>query len=125
MGLFDRFWLPYKTYYAFKAFRALLVTPQRLACSGGNENKGPVIGAGIVRDGHSASILFSHFAGSAKKFRIQLKNLPWQSSPQVEFFAVDTNNDFESISHYRLPAGVTIIEMDCLPPSLRLLRLLP
>lgn len=124
-GLFDRFGIPWKTYFAFKAFGQLLNTPQRVTCTGGNEDQGLVIGAGLDGDRKTAQILLANFKSPSTRFRIQLQNLPWKDLPQVEVFAVDASKSLESIAKKRLDGPGAALEVDCPAPAVLLIRLTP
>jgi len=116
---------PKKAFYAFKAFGKLLDTPQRVACTGSDEEDGLVMGAGLAADRKTAQILLTNFESKSSRFRIELHNLPWKDLPEVEIFTVDANKNLDSISKKRLTAANAVIEVDCPAPSVLLVRLTP
>jgi hypothetical protein len=124
-GMFDRFGVPHKTYYAFEAFGRLLATPQRLVCAGGDEKQGLVIGAGVAADRQFAQILLANFQGPASRYRITLQSFPWAGQPRVEVLSLDETHNLATVSQERLPESNLVLEVECPKRSVLLIRILP
>jgi hypothetical protein len=95
-GLFDEFGVPRKQYYAFKAFKVLLDTPERVEASGGDKN-GFAMLAGKAKDGAEIGILISNFGMQEQPFRIELKGLSGGRDFKCEHYLVDAGHDFELV----------------------------
>ncbi len=124
-GMFDRFGVPHKTYYAFQAFGRLLETPQRLVCAGGDEKQGLVIGAGMAADRRFAQILVANFQGVASRYRITLQSLPWTGQPRVEVLSLDVTHNLSTIRQEKLSGSNPVLVVECPKSSVLLIRLLP
>jgi len=109
-SMFDNFGVPSKTFYAFLAFRGLLETPRRVACTGWNED-GPITAcAGLSADAQNAGVLVSNFSGTEIAQTIALAGLPWSgerywgSPPAGSItnspFAVEASNRSEACLRY-------------------------
>jgi len=96
-GLFDQKGIPYKAYYAFKAFRMLLDTPIRVFSDGSN-NKGFAVIAGVSPDNQSTTILISNYDCEFNSYDINLLNLPWKEDQvNCEVYILDSNHDLELV----------------------------
>jgi len=80
MGLFNGFGSARKPFYAFKAFKMLLETPDRLDCVGSDES-GYAVMAGKSDDGKVITILISDFSSGHDGYRIEVGTLPWGNRP--------------------------------------------
>ena len=74
-GLFDRYGVPRKTFYAMRAFRMLLDTPVRVQASTSDTNLS--VCAGLNQDRTMATIIGAHLHKGDEKVKLQASNLPW------------------------------------------------
>jgi len=96
-GLFDQYGVPRKNFYAFKAFRFLLDTPQKVMSSGNDVEKGLVICAGLSEEKSEATIMISNFDFPCKGYKVCMKNLPWNGRFTYEKYIVDKSKNLELV----------------------------
>jgi len=121
-GLFNRYGAPKKTFYAMKAFVALLDTPVRVKASG-SKPAGAWAGkpgdmavcAGINQTGTEAAILVGNFRCEEKELQLSIEHLPWQGDAQWEIFRLDSRHDLE-----RVRSGTVAVEAQGLVGEIRL-----
>lgn len=123
-GMFNFNGVPQKTFYAFRAFRALLDTPRRVqtpTCEPGKV----AICAGLDSGATCAGVLLSNFAAPETPTELRFRQLPWTASTRFELYLVDALHDFQLARGGTLgPDGrVTLSELK--PPSVVLLKLSP
>jgi hypothetical protein len=121
-GLFTRHGVPKKTFYAFKAFKALLDTPMRVEARGGESGR-LAVAAGMARDKASATILVSNLRSAQDKIALAVKNLPWPGPIVYEVFILDAARDLEKVRGAAMPAGDLALSEDLKAPGLCLIRL--
>jgi len=119
-GLFDPYGIPNKTYYAFKAFKQLLDTPNRVACRTHEPPPGLTVAAGVAEDGSHATLLLSNFADDGCTVDVQLLDTSWRAA---EMFAVDAAHDLDSISSGSLAADSPSLVVECPAQAVRVVRL--
>jgi len=103
-GLFNQYGAPKKTFYAMKAFVALLDTPVRVKASG-SKPAGAWAGkpgdmavcAGINQAGTEAAILVGYFRCDEKDLQLSIEHLPWRGDVQWEIFRLDSRHDLECV----------------------------
>lgn len=74
-GLFTSEGTPGKAFYAFKAFKMLLDTPNRVYCTG-SDTQGYATIAGISDDGRTVTVLVSDYGSSSGGYNLTVQNLP-------------------------------------------------
>jgi hypothetical protein len=121
-GLFNWYGAPRKTFYAFKAFKALLDTPLRVEAAGGDAGRMAAC-AGMARDKASAAILIANYRSSQDKLDVTAKNLPWDGQTAYEFFIVDGQRDLEKVRTGVLPSGNFKLPVDLKAPAVGLVTL--
>ncbi|HEY3282336.1 MAG TPA: hypothetical protein VGN26_08700 [Armatimonadota bacterium] len=139
-GLFNFSGTPKKSFYAFKAFRELLDTPNRVALQAPAEGSWAAI-AGLSADRASASVMLSHWGvvpagnrGSAEPVRqppparerppvLSLSHLPWTGDTVAEVFAVDATHNLERLSRQVLTGDSPHLELPAAAPTVLLVRL--
>ena len=121
-GLFTRHGVPKKTFYAFKAFKALLDTPLRVEARG-SESGRLAVAAGMARDKASATLLASNLRSAQDKVTLAVKNLPWGGPAAYEVFILDAARDLEKVRAGTSPAGDFTLSEDLKPPGVCLITL--
>jgi hypothetical protein len=121
-GLFDEFGVPYKAYFAFKAFKFLLATPQRVTVTGSDLN-GIAAVAGMSRDESEATILISNFGTSYKHYNLVLRHLPLTGPFTYEKYVVDAHHNLDLIKSEKIGSKTLTTVEDVEAPSVCLLRL--
>ena len=122
-GLFDRYGSPHKSYYAFKAFRALLDTPLRLDATSDMPDLAVAAGTNRARDAVAALVV--RRGGDAPATTLRLQNLPWAGATVYEVVTVDAGHDLQPNGSGILPAGTTRLELSLKAPAVALVRLTP
>jgi len=119
-GLFTFDGVPKKTFYALKAFRALLDTPIRVATRNGSA--GLTLCAGRNAAGTEAAVLISNFDSAEKKAQLTIRNLPWTGPTLFDAKIVNAQNNLEAGPSGRVRGG-NFIELQIPAPSVLLLKL--
>jgi hypothetical protein len=109
-GLFNVYGVPKKTFYAFKAFVALLDTPVRISAEGGETGRLAVC-AGKKRDESVIHVLLSNFSAGDEKLKLRLDHLPWQDASAYEVTTVDAGNNGQITQRGQLARGESSIEL--------------
>jgi hypothetical protein len=121
-GLFDEFGGPKRTFYAFKAFRAMLDTPHRIEATGGDAGRLAVL-AGVDAAKHEATILVSHYRAVGGPITVEVKNLPWEGATGVEVLVADGERDLAKTQVARRPANDLKLTLDLPAPAVGLIKL--
>jgi len=122
LGLFTDNGVPKKNFHAFKAFRALLDTPQRVKTPPCEKGRVAVC-AGLDANHDQASILLSNFDAEDASADLVLCNLPWKEPTRFEVFLVDAENDFELVRQGILNENGHLSLTELKTPSVVLLKL--
>ncbi|HET7872537.1 MAG TPA: hypothetical protein VFL42_08500 [Terriglobales bacterium] len=123
-GMFNLNGVPQKTFYAFRAFRALLDTPKRVQtppCEAGKVASC----AGLDPQGTHAAVLLSNFDTPDSPLQLRLRQLPWTTPTQFELYLVDANHDFQLARSGSLELEVPLGLPELKPSSVVLLKLSP
>jgi hypothetical protein len=120
-GLFSAHGTPNKVYHAFKAFRGLLDTPDRLVVTGVEPGKLAAL-AGRDADGSAVGVFVRNYRSAEKRITVRVDRLPWDGPTGAEVSVVDEKRDLEKVSSVRLEAGVATIELDLPAPAVCLIR---
>jgi hypothetical protein len=75
-SLFDVYGVPQKNYYAFKAFRDVLATPQRASVTLDAAAQGLYALAGAEPERQEVAILLSNFDGVSREYALHVDHLP-------------------------------------------------
>jgi xylan 1,4-beta-xylosidase len=121
-GLFDEFGAPRKPFYAFKAFKAALETPQRVSASG-SEDSGFAVLAGLSKDKSEATVLIGNFGSECNRYDIAFRGLPWKQSFAYEKYVVDSNHNFDLAMKETIQSPTLGVSEEVETPSVCLLRL--
>jgi xylan 1,4-beta-xylosidase len=114
-GLFTRHGVPRKTFYAFRAFTALLATPIRLEASGGVPSR-LALGAGMSRDRAALTVLIGLLGSTEETIVLTVKGVPWEGEADFEVRLVDAGHDLDPVRTGRLPAGASRISQPLKAP---------
>jgi hypothetical protein len=123
-GMFNFNGVPQKTFYAFRAFRALLDTPRRVQtplCEAGKI----AICAGLESGAKGAAMLLSNFSTAGDPPELLLRQLPWNAPTQFEVHLVDALHDFERVRTGSLGMDGRLALPELKAPSVVLLKLSP
>jgi xylan 1,4-beta-xylosidase len=101
-GLFTEQGVPTKNFYALRAFRELLRTPQRVAVSGSVSNMVALGGA----DARSGQVLISNL-GEARNVHLRLDHLRWKA-PRTTVRLVSAQHSAESVSTNSIGEQLTL-----------------
>ncbi len=119
-GLFDRYGAPRKTYYAMKAFKMLLDTPNRLMVSGSLPESFTVC-AGANEDTSLITILLSNLRADRSRFLVKIENTPGDFIYSGQRFDLDDERDLRKVSlDFLTDNGIAIAVK---APSVTVLRL--
>ena len=94
-GLFDRFAVPKKTYYAMRAFRMLLDTPNRVRAQGWGSEQGTIL-AGSNTDGSQWTVLISYHRSREAELKLTIAGLP-KAAYHWQFSLLDAQNNLEPV----------------------------
>jgi len=124
MGLFNIDGVVQKPYYAFKAFKLLLETPNRLDCTGSNKF-GYAVMAGKSDDESVVTILISDFNSSYGGYKLEVRNLPWGNKPfRYERYLLDDTHNLELVESQDYQGkDIFLTTEDMIAPSIQLIRL--
>ena len=123
-GMFNFNGAPQKTFYACKAFRALLDTPRRVQtpnCEAGHV----AVCAGLNAGNSRAAILLSNFNTPDGVSALAARQLPWDAPTAFELYLVDGKNDFQLARRGTLGADGRVALAELLAPAVALLKLSP
>lgn len=122
-GIVDAYGARRKNYYAFKAFRALLDTPQRVESTPNRADAGCALLAGIG-DGR-AGVLLANFRARSADFTLNLKHWPWAGGAVCRRYLLDYDRDLALVEEHRLAAPGGALAL-CMPaPAFCYLTLAP
>jgi xylan 1,4-beta-xylosidase len=122
-GLFDRYGVPARTYYAFRAFRMLMETPVRIQATGTDAGHFYVC-AGTNSDGSRVGILISNFDSRDGNFALKVHHLPWNGGTRLEEFRVGTNSSLEKVRAETIQQMDTPLDISLKSPAVCLVRLI-
>lgn len=94
-GLFDRVGVPKKTYYAMKAFRMLLDTPNRVRVQGWDKEQGTILAGGNA-DGSQWTVLISCHKNMETELKLTIAGLP-KAAYHWQFLLLDAQNNLEPV----------------------------
>jgi xylan 1,4-beta-xylosidase len=123
-GMFNFNGVPQKTFYAFKAFRALLDTPRRAKtppCEAGQV----AVCAGLNSETNRATVLLSNFSAADGPNELVVRDLPWGARTGFELYLVDGGHDLELARRGELGAGGRLALAELKAPAVVLVKLSP
>jgi len=123
-GMFNFNGVPQKTFYAFRAFRALLDTPRRVHTPVCERGKVAVC-AGLDVEGKRAGVLLSNFSTTGGLPELSLRELPWPGSTRFDLYLLDAAHDFELVRSGSVQGERQLVLPELTPASVVLLRLSP
>ena len=96
-GLFNRYGVPRRNYYAMDAFQRLLATPQRVQASGWQAGRTAAC-AGIDSEGRRAGVLISNLRSEESSFVLEIDHLPWNESTAWTAYVLDAERNLERVA---------------------------
>lgn len=123
-GMFNFNGVLQKTFYSFKAFRALLDTPRRVrtpACVAGQI----AACAGFNSNSTQANILLSNFNLDGAPPELMVQKLPWSGQTGFELYLVDGSHELELARRGALGADGHLALAELKAPCVALLKLSP
>ncbi len=121
-GLFNVFGVPKKTFYAFRAFKALVDHPVRMATDGTKPGELDAV-AGLSSRGHELAMVVSNFKSTDRRVELIFQNLPWTGSSASELLLLDQDRNLERIRKGEHDEGVIKIVQDLPAPGVLLVYL--
>ncbi|MEA2025297.1 MAG: hypothetical protein U9O18_01265 [Chloroflexota bacterium] len=121
-GLFDPYGVPQKTFYAFKAFRALCDAGARVEATVGSEAAGLFAGA-AARPGGEGVALISNVSGPSREYRIHLDGLATGTRYDGEIYRIDAEHDLDRVGTIQLDPATPTLDLAIAADSGLLLRL--
>jgi hypothetical protein len=123
-GMFNFSGVPQKTFYAFKAFRALLDTPRRVRTPAAQAGQ-VALCAGLDAGSTRAAVLLSNFDGTDAAPGLLLRALPWAGPTRFEIHVVDGRRDLELARRGTLPEDGRLALPELNAPAVVLVKLAP
>jgi hypothetical protein len=95
-GLFNRLGVPKKTYHAFRAVKAMVDHPLRVAVEGDKPGE-LAAAAGMTADSGELAIVVSNYNSAEGRIDVSFENLPWHGTSECEFLLLDEKHDLERV----------------------------
>ena len=92
-SMFDEYGEPGRAYFAMKAFRQFLDTPNRVAVTGAPGGNDITVGAGLGPKGKRAALLASNFRSDKQHVRVDLRHVPWKGKMKVTSWRIDEGHE--------------------------------
>ena len=105
LGLFSLHGVPHKTFHAFKAFRMLLDTPERLPVTGRAEGLSACAGTDEKRS--AVQVLVANPTAKPARCEIVFDSLPWHSA-RGRVLLLDTDHGLSEKSDVAVNAGASV-----------------
>ena len=119
-GLFTHFGVPKKTYHAYRAFKALVDHPDRVAVEGGKPGELNAV-AGLSTEHRELAIVVSNFKSADRQIQLALQNLPWTGSSTSELLLLDQEHNLERVRKEEHRDATIKIEQNLPAPGVLLL----
>lgn len=123
-GMFNFNGVPRKSFYAFKAFRALLDTPLRVQtppCEAGQI----AVCAGLNAGRTAAAVLLSNFDTTGASPTLVLRGLPWKGPSAFELLVVDAHHDLQPVGQGTFEGNGPLALPELAAPAVILVKLAP
>ncbi|MCX7047411.1 MAG: hypothetical protein NTX50_18240 [Candidatus Sumerlaeota bacterium] len=121
-GMFTANGTPRKSFHAFKAFRQLLATPERLTTSGSQAGR-LAICAGANRERAEVGVLISNYSSASDKIDLAVSDLPWSGPSACEMFVVDAARDLAKTKEFRIETNAFRFTEELKAPSVCLIKI--
>lgn len=121
-GLFDPYGVPRKTFYAFKAFRLLLETPNRVSIEMQGAGKKVYCCAGRSEDGRVLQLLLSNASAEAQPCRIQIAAAP-AAAADLSILSLDAANDLSPVRSEKISGPSVVVEQEVQGHCVQLIRI--
>jgi len=123
-GLFNVFGVPKKTYYAFRAFKALVDHPTRVAVDGSMPGALNAA-AGLSKDGRELALVVSNFKSADRRIEVVLHDLPWTGPSASELLLLDQSRNLERVRKEEHHGRIVRIAQDLPAPGVLLVYVRP
>jgi xylan 1,4-beta-xylosidase len=120
-GLFTQHGVPKKTFYALKAFRMLLETPQRVKTSP-HQSGQPILCAGTNANGTEATVLISYYQGKEQELKLRIQNFVKPAPFSWQLFRLDDQWNLERVRSGQA-SGETYLTEKIKAPAVLVFRL--
>ncbi len=125
-GLFDRYGIPKKSFYSFKAMAMLLDAPNRVVCKKDSIYEGISVIGGLNNSENAAVIMISNYNSKQNTANIRITNLPWENATNVEVFVIDDENNLNLSPRFRtINEKSFTLEEKLSSPITKVIRLTP
>jgi hypothetical protein len=121
-GLFSRYGVPRKTFFAFKAFRMLLDTPQRIKVELDAAGEGTTVLAGVNKDRNAVTVMISNYRGANAEVKVHLDALPWDGAGKWTVFLLDEKNSLTAAESGKAETKELRLSRRLPAPSVMVLR---
>ncbi|HEX8201697.1 MAG TPA: hypothetical protein VF590_14535, partial [Isosphaeraceae bacterium] len=119
-GLFTRHGVPRPTFHAFRAFRTLIETPDRLATSGAQPGR-LAVGAGMSRERDEVTVLIGNVGSAADQVLLRIDGLSWDGEADFEVRRLDGDHAWGLLRAGRLPVGAPRMTVPLKAPAVGLI----
>jgi len=121
-GLFDPYGVPQKTFYAFKALRALCDAGPRVEATVGPDADGLFVGAAGREDGEGV-VLISNVSGTSREYRLRFDGLAAGKGYWCDTYCVDAEHELGQVGATRIEPATPTLDLTIGANSVLLLRL--
>lgn len=121
-GLFDPYGVPRKTFYAFKAFRLLLDTPNRVSTKPEEPGDGVYCCAGRSEDGRILQLLLSNTSAEVQSRRIQIAAAPAVAA-DLSILSIDAAHDLSPVRGEKISGPSLVFEQEMPGHCVQLVRI--
>ncbi len=115
-GMFDQYGAPRKSFYAFKAFRDLMDTPQRVRTTTNDPQCGYALLAGLGETPR-ANILLANCRGRESSFELTVRNWPWKGKAVCKKYLLDQGRNFAFSGQSTLDDENNTLKLAMISPS--------
>ncbi|MBN2477494.1 MAG: hypothetical protein JXB62_23005 [Pirellulales bacterium] len=123
-GLFNRYGVPRKTYYAMRAFGQLQQTPMRVRADGGAPGRTAVC-AGVNADRNRVAVLVANLRHAEERITLQLVNPPWGGATGWTVRRLDARENLAAVAAGDSGAGAMHLECEIPAPGVLLVEFRP
>ncbi|HNR97980.1 MAG TPA: glycoside hydrolase family 127 protein [Planctomycetota bacterium] len=120
-GLFSRNGVPKKSFYALKAFRALLATPCRVAAEGAAPGATAVL-AGTNAARTCVNVLAANYRAGPASGAVAIDAIPWEGARYWSASRLDAERNLEPVAAGVVPGGTVALTLSMPAPCVVLVR---
>ena len=123
-SLFNVFGVPRKAHHAFRAFKALVDHPARVAVEGGKPRELSAV-AGLSTGRRELVMVVSNFKSTDGRIELVLQNLPWVGPSTSEVLLLDQERNLERVQEQEHNGSAIRIVQDLPVPGVALVYVRP